>query len=244
MEHAHRTSAWQLDGNLATLRAPSLRAECDLLKSDTGFHILEPSAGQLWQIASPLDRTQPRPLVEAYVREADLIASYGATQKFPFATQVDWRLMQNEVDAVCVACIVSVQTDLLDTHPVMEVTCEVSAEEALLLSTDDLSAKPIPATLPSLLPRQAGAQLVLLRLSGTRFTYAEAIDPSDYCGVELSRSDRGRLRLTWQLFSHFLEKGVIRRGRLCSMLVPRDNDAQHAVQFFRDFLASELPLTT
>ena len=244
MEHVHPTSGWQLEGNLATLRAASIHAACDLLKSDNGFNTLEPSAGQLWRITSPLDRTQPRPLVEAYVREDDLIASYGATHKFPFATQVDWRLMQNGVDAISLACIVSVQTDLLDTHPVMEVTCEVSAKEVLLLSTDDLSAKPVPAIVPSSLPRHVGAQLVLLRLSGTSFTYAEAIDPSDYCGVELSRSDRGGLRLTWRLFSHFLEKGVIRRGRLCSMLVPRDNDAHHAVRCYRNFVASELPLTT
>lgn len=243
MDHAHRTPGWQLEGNFATLRAAQLHATCDLRQSEAGFHALVPCSGEFWRITSPLDRTHPRPLVEAYVREDDLIASYGATDAFPFASQVYWRLTQHDVDAVRVACILSVQTELLDTHPVMEVSCEMSADVVMLLSTDDLSARPTHAPLPSLLPRQAGAQLVLLRHAGLDLTYAEAIDPSDFCGVELSQTDQRRVRVTWRLFSHFLEKGVIRRGRLCSMLVPRDNDAQHAVRLFREFLASELPLT-
>jgi hypothetical protein len=243
MEQTRRAPSWQLEGNLATLRALRLHAVCNLQESTHGFDSLEPRAGRLWQIGSPLDRKHPRPLVEAYVREDDLIASYGASTYFPFATQVYWRLMVNNDDALRVACIVSVQTDLLDTHPVMEASCELSADEVLLLPTDELSAEPVPTTLPSLLPRGAGAHLVLLRLAGDRFTYAEAVDPSDFCGVEFSQSDNGGVRITWRLFSHFLEKGVIRRGRLCSMLVPREHDAQHAVHSFREFLASELPLT-
>jgi hypothetical protein len=241
--HAHRKSVWQLEESVATLRTARLHAVCDLQDPAAGFDSLHPRIGRLWQIATPFHETDPRPFVEAYVRGDDLIAGYGASRQFPFATQVYWRLMHDNNDTLRMACIVSVQTDLLDTHPMMEASSELPASEVLLVSTDDSNAQ-APTTLPSFVPPEAGARLVLVRIAGVDFTYAEAIDPSDFCGVKLSRSDTAGARITWRLFSHFLEKGVIRRGRLCSMLVPRKDDMQHAAHSFREFLASDLPLTT
>ena len=142
-----------------------------------------------------------------------------------------------------IATILSVQTDLLDTHPVMEISCELLADEVFFIPASELNRKPIAATSSAILPREGGAQLLLIRLSGTDNSFAEAIDPADFCSLELNTSKPGRVRGTWQLFSHFLEKGVIRRGRLCTMIVPRENDIEQAIRGFREFLASELPLT-
>jgi hypothetical protein len=146
-------------------------------------------------------------------------------------------------DVLSISTIVSVQTDLLDTHPVIELSCELPADDVAMLTTDKLDAAPTAAQLPTTLPEFYSPQLVLFRLKDTNVTYAEAIDPSDFCGLTLTRTSAGQVRCTWRLFLHFLEKGVIRRSRLWSAIVPRENDARHAAASFRDFLASELPLT-
>jgi hypothetical protein len=151
-------------------------------------------------------------------------------------------LLQND-EVLSISTIVSVQTDLLDTHPVIELSCELPANEVSLLATANLDDAPTAAQLPTTLPEFYSPPLLLLRLKNTSVTYAEAIDPSDFCGLSLTRTSDGRVRCTWRLFLHFLEKGVIRRSRLWSAIVPRANDATRAAASFRDFLASELPLT-
>jgi len=245
-KQATLAAAWLLETHRAALHTSLLEARCDLQSLDRGFNALHIAGnsceGALWQVTSPQNVGRTNPLIETYIRDNDLVASYAATSDFPFATQLYWRLLQAD-ETLSVSTIVSVQTDLLDTHPVIELSCELPADEVSLLATDKLDDAPTAAQLPTTLPEFYLPQLVLFRLKNTNITYAEAIDPSDFCGLSLTRTSAGHVRCTWRLFLHFLEKGVIRRSRLWSALVPRDNDAVHAAASFRDFLASELPLT-
>jgi hypothetical protein len=52
-----------------------------------------------------------------------------------------------------------------------------------------------------------------------------------------------RITLTSILFPERLEKGVIRRGRLAGIFVPRDGDEEAAAHFYRQWRASPPPLT-
>jgi hypothetical protein len=46
-----------------------------------------------------------------------------------------------------------------------------------------------------------------------------------------------------KLFPEHLEKGVIRRGRVCGWFMPAENDLETAVALARQFVAEPLPLT-
>lgn len=246
-QDASPSSPWQLDTNRAHLHTARFQAQCETQSLFDGFHALKVAdqecEGRVWQVTSPLIKDRKNSLADSYIRKNDLILSYAATREFPFSTQLDWRVERDDRETLSIATIISVQTDLLDTHPVIELTCELPTDEVLLLPANALDGNSIPAKLPLALPEEAVSQLVLFRIADSDFTYAEAIDPSDFCGLKLLEADTGHTRCTWRLFLHFLEKGVIRRTRLCSMLVPRTNDVQHASRAFREFLASELPLT-
>jgi hypothetical protein len=154
------------------------------------------------------------PLVEQYARGNDLVASYAASDTYPFGCQVYWSVGSCG-EGLSLELLVSVQTDLLDTHPVVHVAGPqpLGSSDTLVVDGDELLA----AT-------TGDAMLVL------------GVHPSD--GGECDRAAENR----WQLFAHFLEKGVIRRARLFAALVPA-HDPSLAREAYRQFLRKPLPLT-
>ena len=52
------------------------------------------------------------------------------------------------------------------------------------------------------------------------------------------------MRITSKLFPERLEKGVIRRGRICAWFLPREADLAIAAELFRRFVSQPPPLTT
>ena len=56
--------------------------------------------------------------------------------------------------------------------------------------------------------------------------------------------DKSTIGSRWQLFGEFLEKGVIRRARLQSLFLPRENDVQLAAEACQSIERRPLPLTT
>ncbi len=67
----------------------------------------------------PDDVTGPDAAVDVHVRSADLVASYAPSRGWPYGAQIYWRVWIPEQAAVLAAVelIVSVQTNLLDSHP-------------------------------------------------------------------------------------------------------------------------------
>jgi hypothetical protein len=74
--------------------------------------------------------------------------------------------------------------------------------------------------------------LVLLRLEDSPVSYIEMCHPHDGFDVDLSEANTIRFRL----FGHDLEKGVILRGRLRGMIVPRERDEAIALEAYQQFL--------
>lgn len=74
--------------------------------------------------------------------------------------------------------------------------------------------------------------LVLYRPPGVTVSYAEMCHPHDGIGVDI---DDGRI-IRFHLFGHDLEKGVILRGRLRGIIMPREGDEEEAQRAYAQFL--------
>jgi hypothetical protein len=91
--------------------------------------------------------------------------------------------------------------------------------------------------------RASGCGLVW-RLPGGRLSYAEIMPTSDFRQISVRREPTGDCQSCWELFAEFLEKGVIRRARLQSLFLLRENDVQLAADCCRAIERRPLPLTT
>lgn len=196
-----------------------------------------------WEVASvkpiPTHACGPQ---EIYSRKEDLICRYRQSESDLFAFQLDWQLLPAVGPFAFGAELwLSVQTDLLDAKPELEVTCQATSSQAWqVLSHEKISDEPIsndqhsrgPAAMVSRGIGQGGKPICGVWL----------IEPSDQVHTRL-RSDVAELSQTVGMFGHFMEKGVIRRGRMQFLLALKsvsDSDVAHAYQQFAN---SPLPLT-
>jgi hypothetical protein len=74
--------------------------------------------------------------------------------------------------------------------------------------------------------------MLLLQPFGSSGSYVEMVHPHDGVGIE---SD-GKGAFRFRLFGHDLEKGVILRGRLRGLILPRDGDEQIALEAYDAFV--------
>jgi hypothetical protein len=176
---------------------------------------------------------ESEPVAEHYVRGRDLVATYLQTPDRTIRPQVYWRALRSPHFGV--ELVVSVQTSLLASQPSISIGSSVS--ECSTYFFDGRSFHEVSET------RNCDSRLVLFRPNGVSFTYAEFIYPSD--GEQLTiQVDGKNASSQFDLFHHELEKGVIRRGRLRSVFLPRSHDQELAVDLLAEFDHSEAPLTT
>src|SRR6476660_3249868 len=145
---------WSLRGNVAELSCGKISGRIDASRPNAGLHDVavdgaEHATNLLRVYRSDItgEKSWPLPLAESYVRGNDLVASYQATDSWPFSPQLYWRANSlRSVDGVLASAslLVSVQTHLLDTVPQIAVASRVSCEESLLVSANG-SAKSIAA---------------------------------------------------------------------------------------------------
>jgi hypothetical protein len=87
--------------------------------------------------------------------------------------------------------------------------------------------------------------LVVLRHDLLGISYAEIVHPSDLDSLQLVLRQDGRAGAKSVLFQKpQLEKGVIRRARICGWFLPAENDLAVAVELARQFIEEPFPLTT
>ncbi|MDX1948140.1 MAG: hypothetical protein SFU86_22310, partial [Pirellulaceae bacterium] len=147
-----------------------------------------------------------------------------------------------------VALILSLQTDLLDSQPIT--TVETLVRNANFFHIDNLNDPRATPVMPPATPDNVTAigphSLWLARNSTQGITYAELVHPADLVATELDSSDTttGWRRVRTKIFPERLEKGVIRRARLCGWFLPSENDEQVAARVARQYLGEPLPLTT
>lgn len=225
---------WQLSATTAQLLTPRLRGAIDLQAPAAGLRDLQladqPLTG-LTLLGVPLAGDRPTAtVVDHYIRGRDLVASYAPTTAERLHPQIYWRVLDTHElpEGACgLELIVSMRTDLLDSHPRLTTTSQLPAGE--LLSAGDLPPG-----------------LFLARPSGASYSYVEMLHPSDYAaspdkgGKEVNAKG---MQLHFSLFPERLEKGVIRQSRLQAIFVPRASDLADAQAAQRRFAATPPPLT-
>lgn len=81
--------------------------------------------------------------------------------------------------------------------------------------------------------------ILLVQPFGVNGSYAEMVHPHDGIGIETD----GKGAFRYRLFGHDLEKGVILRGRLRGLVLPRDGDEDAARAAFAEFVKEPPNLT-
>ncbi len=209
---------WSIAGNLATLVSSPWTWRVDLANPSAGVSIEGP-ANTPWQLMA----IHPIPahachIDDQFARGSDLMVRYDQTEKDQFAFQLDFRAVpKSELGSASGGfdMWLSVQTQLLDAHPQLEISHPGAA-----------SGWSGDASIQSYQSRGGCAAIL--------------IHPSDLLQTELIDLKAGKLRL----FGNFMEKGVIRRGRIRCLVNAAPistSDLQAAYDCFAD---SPLPLTT
>lgn len=243
---------WRLDARTASLRLARLSAVVSPLDPALGLSELRIDGRSISSACCPLGVElvgavqRPAPsAVEEYVRGGDLVATYTDCPAPALRSQIYWRASSHRTDGAIAAIelVISVQTSLLDSSPRLATRSMLHADEALCLSPVR-GAKRI---------EDGKSSCYLYRLTETPFSYAEMIQPAQSqesaVAVPTSagaqhNSTSNRIELRHQLFSDWLEKGVILRARVLGVFLDRRGDSEAAARHYQAFLAAEPPLTT
>lgn len=249
----YSTARWELNGPGATLSCGPLEAiaRCDHQGLDViatswrghkvpGISVLcSPGPAQC---AGVLD------VSERYVRGSDFIASCRPAGEHRIAPQIYWRAsFHPAANAARVEMVISAQTDLLDSGPAWSISS--------IVRDSDLFYANISGAAPSFIeisraehnfvrPAESAAHLFVFRVPGLSISYAQMVHPSDFASADIDLDGMQPLVLNTTLFPERLEKGVIRRGRICGWFLPAENDLAAVLQLAREFVDEPLPLTT
>jgi len=173
------------------------------------------------------DSGWPLALADAYTRGDDLVATYQPTNVWPYSPQLYWRIDSMAVEEVrsSLSLWISVQTHLLDTWPTVYVGSQLASSEVIrLVPAGNLTIPCLSSDREQWLQPAGDYCCILCRLEDHPWTYVEMMPASDCRQFRVWHSDDGIGYTEWQLFGEFLEKGVIRRARVETLLVPREND--------------------
>ena len=209
---------WQFDGTTATSSLGDFHLSVTPSKQPLQVQAADGNLlATLWQ-QSQLEQLQ---LAEAFVRDEDFVARFLPGDAFPFHLELYWSC-QALPDAAghVVSHLVSVRTDLLDTHP------EIALTTTFLNSIQEGQEHDFGLSVSTEL--NATHQLV-------------EFAPREDC-PELALE--GGNKIERHLFSHFLEKGVIRRARLFALLIPKSLGEANEQALCQELLTADLPLTT
>ena len=143
--------------------------------------------------------------------------------------------------------VVSVQTDLLDSDPELTITSSLPATDVRrLLAADGSQFATVAADArPGARDFTSPPGCFLFRIS-PQTSYLEMVHPSDFRQMAITSPTGTAEKLfgvQTRLFAERLEKGVILRSRLRGWFLAREADETAAVQLYREFCATEPPLT-
>jgi hypothetical protein len=243
---------WQFQRTVAELKCGSLVARVDASQPQLGVQSLrlanQAVAGSLLSLMPGDLAAWSAGLADAYVRGGDLVATYEPANDWPYAPTIYWHAEQTARHGglATLSLLVSIQTNLLDTHPRVCVATELPAQEVLQLSmrgSGKLNASAVDAKQRTIASDSATTG-VLWRLPGGQVSYVEIAEANDFRQLVIARNDGGVWRSDWELFAEFLEKGVIRRARLQAAFLPSANDVALAAELCRSLESRPLPLTT
>jgi hypothetical protein len=247
------STVWQLNGWQARLQAGSFAGQVNLLTPHEGLSLpLGPDHDKVVLRMLGIELPEPapgpqNPPADCYVRGDDLVVVYSQATPRPVRVEAYWRASQAVAGLLAIELQVSVQTSLLESAPELLAHSRLPRAEVWRLLGADSRAFERPGHTQDktirLQPEQ-GPGCLLFRLAGSDLSYVEMIHPSDFRWDELAPAREDGHLLRHRLFSGELEKGVILRGRVRGLVLPRENDEQAAAEAFTAFSQAPPPLTT
>lgn len=252
------TGPWIWNRPTAKLAAGELEGTLEVAQPARGIHELR-LAGQavVGSIFGVVVQSTSEPAVanlslrDAYVRGGDLVAKYDQNGAQPIRMSAYWRVAPADdlqTSYPVLSLTISVETDLLDTHPTIQVATHLPTSEMQLVRDPGSTHPPSePVILNAGKTAEVvadAATLVLYRDADRDVSYAEMTHPTDFHRLTVEQVESSNARAEWRLFGEFLEKGVIRRARMRGVWLPRDRDLERAIECYRDFAESKIPLTT
>lgn len=258
---------WSIAGNTARLQTASLAGRIELLYPDQGLGDLQLSGeslvGTILAVrrqfpaavsSPPVDgqRTRQPPewaVADKYVRGHDVVATYAASDDWPYLTQIYWHASQSSDASAAlgsVSLLVSLQTPLLDSWPEVLIESQLAAEEVLCVTCDAEHRVNVQEVNHAdfLLATSMSTTCIVWRLHGRGISFLETVPAGDARELSLRRVGGDLWHSRWELFADFLEKGVIRRARLESQFVARTQDLELARAICQSIGEQPLPLTT
>jgi hypothetical protein len=258
---------WTLADSMGQFSAGTLTANCSLRQPALGvlFRLTESEVpcDQAELLAPQLPSTSsPFPAgTELFARGGDLVGIYPASEDYPYRSQVYWRLdahpweVAGQRALAAIELVASQQTDLLDTLPVLQAISRVPARECTVLDIASGECLPIDGELASgqlyTLTGERGPCALLFRCERGFPSYAELVHPLDFTRTDIhvlpadesTNKLKANVEVRHHLFAWPLEKGVILRSRVLGLWLAPQNDVAVALAHFRQFAASEPPLT-
>lgn len=208
--------------NVSQTKASFKHGSLELLvrtQPSLGIDLLHEGSTSSWEIRPSEDSVEaasPTPAPEeAYARLDDFIVRYPQKFPWPFSYQLDVRVQASPSNLLVAELWLSVQTSMLECNPQL----------VLSPSSGNLPWSCHPEFLCSADRRSALA--------------IHPLDTGD-CQVHSNRS--GDVQHV-DLFGRFMEKGVIRRGRLLLVASTNSISEQQMSELCKTFANSELPLT-
>lgn len=248
---------WTQAEGVALVESPGLRGRLDWCHPHRGLSDIQVLGGRgawlrvpvshLLQVQLPGQSGAAPPILDQYVRQSDLVVTYAAVIQGDVQSQVYWRVADTAVGDACgIETIVSVQTERLDSEPVSGTSSDISFDEIWLLDSQGVMQRcDLGLSSPRGYTVQARRGLFLFRLPGSELSYLEMVHTSDLAEARIVLVDdtTRAARSCFRLFAERLEKGVIRRGRVRGLFVPRDGDTSLATLLYQEFIDSAPPLT-
>ena len=235
---ARASNVWSLDGTTSTLACGKFSGNLDVARPHLGLHQPEfdyratpctflgvmrsPELPALNASVEQGDKSWwPLAVADFYIRGNDLVATYQPADAWPYAPQIYWRANPSpETTGVLasMSLLVSVQTQLLDTHPKIMVASQIPSSELLYVSIgDDHRPKTEPIKSDRTITPSGASCCVVRRLLTAPLSYVEFAPSTDFQQLTCSPVQQGKVFAEWHLFSEFLEKGVIRRAEFTAL---------------------------
>ena len=241
---------WKIDQSQSEFRFNGWEGGFNLSHPEQGLHVTAPHGSKLENL---LGVTFPNPrqpfFQDCYTRLGDLVAAYPQRDARKFNVQLDFRLLDATPESLLVELWVSVQTYLLDSHPSVSVRCALDSTTVTNYLADEMD---------ELTVEKSGSQTVsdnTRHIASPHRAVISGQSSEKNLYVAWFNHPRDQFDTTWskqsdehnedaQLFGHFMEKGVIRRGRMQCWIHRKPIGLSSLQEQYRSFAGSPLPLTT
>ena len=241
---------WKIEQSQSEFRFHGWEGSFNLSHPEQGLHVTAQNGLKLENV---LGVTFPNPrqpfLQDCYTRLGDLVTAYPQRDSRKFNVQLDYRLLDATPESLLIELWVSVQTYLLDSHPSVSVRCALDsttvtnyiADEMGGLTVENADNETASDTTPSIPIRHRA--VIRGQTTEKNLHLAWFNHPRDQFDTTWSKQT-GEQNDEAHLFGHFMEKGVIRRGRMRCWIHQKPIHLAGLQEQYHLFAGSPLPLTT